>query len=64
MGSYNIEEELTILDPKEVSIYKDEFNRLRLNMGGNGGNGDNGEHPAVMAVMAWAPRLVIVLISA
>ncbi len=59
MGAYNIEEELTILNPKEVSIYRDEFNRLRLDMGengkngGNGKNGDNGEHPAVVAVMGF-----------
>ncbi len=59
MGVYNIEEELTILNPKEVSLYKDEFNRLRLDMrenGKNGGNGkddDNKEHPAIMAVMGF-----------
>ncbi len=59
MGAYNIEEELTILNPKELSIYRDEFNRLRLKMesneknGDNGKNGDNEEHPAVMAVMGF-----------
>ncbi|MFC1713726.1 DUF1854 domain-containing protein [Candidatus Poribacteria bacterium] len=53
MGAYNIEEELTILDPKELSIYRDEFNRLRLKMEGNGKNGDNEEHPAVVAVMGF-----------
>lgn len=29
-NTYNIEHELNILDPKNVRIYKDEFNRLRL----------------------------------
>ena len=58
MGAYNIEEELTILDPKKLSIYRDEFNKLRLKMesngnGGNGKNGDSKEHPAVMAVMGF-----------
>ena len=59
MAPYNIEEELTILDPKNLSIYRDEFNRLRLKMGkngnngGNGNNGDDEEHPAVMAVMGF-----------
>lgn len=50
MAPYDIAEELTILNPKAVSLYRDEFNRLRLNMGENG---DDKEHPAIMVAMGF-----------
>jgi len=45
MPAYSIEEELNILDPKKVSIGKDEFNRLNIKI--EGGK----EYPEVDIVM-------------
>jgi len=35
MSSYSIEEELNMLDPKTVQVYKDEFNKLKAKIGDN-----------------------------
>jgi len=45
--TYKIEDELKILDPKKIRIYKDEFNRLKLNIIGDK------EYPEVRAVMSF-----------
>ena len=47
MSTYSIEDELNILDPKKVRIYRDEFNRLKLKIEGDG------EYPEVKAVMGF-----------
>ena len=47
MPPYSIEDELNILDPKKVRIYKDEFNRLKLEIEGDG------EYPEVRATMGF-----------
>ena len=52
MATYDIREELNVLDPKKVRIYKDEFNMLKLELRGNG-NGDKGKCSAVEAVMGF-----------
>ena len=52
MATYDITEELNILDPKRVKLYKDEFNMLKLEVKGNG-NGDKGKCSAVEAVMGF-----------
>ena len=52
MTTYDIREELNILDPKKVRLYKDEFNMLKLELRGNG-NGDKGRCSAVEAVMGF-----------
>ena len=51
MSPYSIEDELNILDPKKVRIYKDEFNRLRLKI--DEGDKANGECPEVEASMGF-----------
>ena len=43
MSPYNIEEELNVLDPKKLQVYRDEFNSLRLKMQGNESNGEDPE---------------------
>ena len=52
MATYNIREELNILDPKKVRIYRDEFNMLNLELRGNG-KGDKGKSSPVEAVMGF-----------
>ena len=47
MTQYSIADELNLLDPKKVKVYKDEFNRLRLKMAGNQ------EEPEVEAFMGF-----------
>ena len=47
MPQYSIEDELNILDPKKVRIYKDEFNRLKLKIEGGG------EYSEVRATMGF-----------
>ncbi len=44
---YKIEDELNILDPKKVRIYKDEFNKIRLNIL------NEKEYPEVKPVMSF-----------
>lgn len=47
MAQYRIEDELNILDPKKVRIYKDQFNNLKLKME------DGKEYPEIDAVMEF-----------
>ncbi len=47
MSPFNIEDELNILDPKKMQIYRDEFNRLRLKIEGNG------ECPEIVPTMGF-----------
>ena len=47
MPRYDIKNELNILDPQKIELYKDNFNKLRL-------KGQNGkEHPEVRPVMGF-----------
>jgi hypothetical protein len=47
MSTYSIEDELNVLDPKKVQIYRDQFNKLKLKVEGDG------EYPEVEAVMGF-----------
>ncbi|MGB9594736.1 MAG: DUF1854 domain-containing protein [Candidatus Poribacteria bacterium] len=44
---YKIEDELNILDPKKIRLYKDEFNKIRLNII------NEKEYPEVKPVMSF-----------
>lgn len=50
MSPYSIQDELNLLDPKGMRIYRDEFNRLRLKFDKPEGNG---EPPEVEVVMGF-----------
>jgi hypothetical protein len=50
MSPYSIQDELNLLDPKGIRIYRDEFNRLRLRFDNPEGNG---EPPEVEVVMGF-----------
>lgn len=50
MSPYSIQDELNLLDPKKIRIYRDEFNRLRLKFGNPEGNG---EPPEVEVAMGF-----------
>lgn len=50
MSTYSIENELNLLDPKKVRVYKDDFNSLRLKMEGDG---EDKEAPVVVATMGF-----------
>jgi hypothetical protein len=47
MSPYSIEDELNVLDPKKMRIYRDQFNRLKLKI-----EGDE-EYPEVKATMGF-----------
>ncbi len=50
MSPYSIEDELNLLDPKKIRIYRDDFNRLRLKVENPEGNG---EPPEVEVAMGF-----------
>ena len=50
MSPYSIEDELNLLNPKGIRIYRDEFNRLRLKFDKPE---ENGEPPEVEVVMGF-----------
>jgi hypothetical protein len=50
MAPYDIKEELNILDPKKIRLYKNEFNMLKLEIDGHKGNGGA---PIVEIVMGF-----------